>query len=87
MTHRSVVHTIAWKANGGVSALLLRSGPEVPDPSEIAMICKYVIRYGCKGVEQPGIHREICRDAVLGYDERSDEKAICTKLLNTTAER
>ena len=87
MTHRSATHTAAWRANGDVSVLLLRSDPENPDPAEIARVCKYVLCYGCKGVEQPKIQREIWRDAVLGYDERSDAKAICTKLLNTTVAR
>ena len=87
MAHHSVVHTIAWKANGDVSALLFRSVPENPDPSEIDRVCKYVLCYGCKGVEPPKIRREMWRDAVLGYDERSDAKAICTKLLNATAAR
>ena len=87
MTHRSVVHTTARKANGDVSALPLRSVPENPDPSEIARVCKYVLFYGRNGVEQPKIQREIWRDAVLGHDERSDAKAICAKLLNATAAR
>merc|ERR1712112_756904 len=87
MTQHSVIHTIAWKANGDVSVLLMRSGPENPDPAEIARVCKYVLCYGCKGVEQPKIQREIWRDAVLWYDERSDAKAICTKLLNTAVDR
>ena len=87
MAHHSVVHTTAWEASGDVSALLLRPGPDNPDPSEIDRVCKYVLVYGRTGVEQPKIQREIWRDAVLGYDERSDAKAICTKLLNTTAAR
>ena len=42
MTQHSVAHTIAWKANGDVSVLLLRSDPDNPDPAEIARVCKYV---------------------------------------------
>ena len=84
MTHHSVSHTTAWVENGDVIVLLLRSGPEDPDPSEIARVCKYVLRHGRKGVGRPRIHREIWRDAVLGYDERSDAKAICTNRLNAT---
>ena len=36
---------------------------------------------------KPRIQREMWRDAVLVYDERSDAKAICAKLLNTTVAR
>ena len=87
MTHRDVFHTIARKANGDVIALLFRSGPENPDPTEIARICKYALGYGRKGVAKTQIQREIWRDAVLGYDDRGDAKVICAKLLNTTAAR
>ena len=37
--------------------------------------------------EQPEIQRGIWRGAVLGHYERSDEKAICTKILHTTVAR
>ena len=87
MKHRSVFHTIEWKANGDVSVLLLGSGAENPEPSEIARVFRYFLRYGRKGVEQPKIQRDIWRGAVLGYGERSDAKEICTKFLNTTAAR
>ena len=87
MTQHSVIHTIGWKANGDVSVLLLRSDPDDPDPSEIARVCKYVLCYGCKGVEQPKIQRQLWADAVLGSDERCEAKAICTKLLNATVAR
>ena len=42
-TQHSVAHTIAWKANGDVSVLLLRSDPENPDTAGIARVCKYVL--------------------------------------------
>ena len=86
-THRSVPHTIAWKANGDVGGLRLRSDPASPGPSEIASVCKYLLFYGCKCDEQPKIQRQIWRDAVRGYDERCEGNAICTKLQNTTVAR
>ena len=69
MAHRSAAHNSAWKAYGAVSAPPLRSGPENPDPAEIAMVSKYVLRYGRKGDGPPKIHRQLWRDALLGFDE------------------
>ena len=43
MAQCAVFHTIAWGANGDVVVSLARSGPENPDPSEIARVCKYAI--------------------------------------------
>ena len=59
VTQHSAAHTIAWKANGDVSVLLLRPDPENPDPSEVARARKYVLCCGRKGVDQPKIQREI----------------------------
>ena len=87
MTQHSLAHTVGWKANGDVSFLLLQSDPEDPDPAEIARVCKYFLCYGRKGVEQPKIQRRIWKDIALRLDERSEAKAICTKLLNTTVAR
>ena len=82
MTQHSATHTIGWEASGDVSAILLHSDPDGPGPAEIERVCKYVLCYGCKGVEQPKIQRQIWTDAFLGADERCDARALCAKLLN-----
>ena len=87
MAQRSATHTVGWKANGAVAVLLLHSDPNDPDHSKIAMVCKYVLCYGRKGVERPKIHRQIWGDAVLRVDERCEEKALRAKLLNTSVAR
>ena len=83
---RIALYPILLRGGGGIdgSFLLLRSGPANPGPSEIGKVSKYVLCYGRKCVEPPKTHRQIWRDAVLGCDERSGPKVICTKLLNTT---
>ena len=87
MAQKSASRTNARNAYGAVGALLSRSDPENPGTAEIAMSPKYVLRYGRKGVWEPGIQRQIWRGAVLGHDEGIDAKAICPKLLSKTVAR
>ena len=86
MTQHSATHTIGRKANSDVSVLLLHSDPDDPGHAEIARVCKYVPCYGRKG-DQPEIHRQIWKDAVLRLEESCEAKALCAKLLNATVAR
>ena len=54
MAHHYAVHTIAWGANGAVRVPPLRPGPENPDSSEIARVCRYALCCGRKGVGGAG---------------------------------
>ena len=86
-TQHSATHTIGWKAHGAVSVLLLHSDTGDPCRAEIARVCKYVLCYGRRGVEQPKIQRQIWKPAALRVDERCDAKALCAKILDTTSTR
>ena len=72
---RIALYSVLFRGGGGggggggdVGVLLLRLDPENPAPSDIARICKHVIRCGSKGAEQPEIQRLVWSDAVLGRD-------------------
>jgi hypothetical protein len=82
LIQHSQYHTQAWRANGDVSLILSKSGPENPSVDEIIAVEKYITGYACKGNEPTGAIADLFNDMVNCSDENSGSttKSLCTNL-------
>jgi hypothetical protein len=89
LIQHSQYHTQAWRANGDISLILSKSGPENPSVDEIIAVEKYITGYACKGIEPTGAIADLFNDMVNCSDENSGSttKSLCTKLLMGTVKR
>ncbi|CAC5370555.1 unnamed protein product [Mytilus coruscus] len=62
LVQHSQIHTQAWGANGDISLILSKSGPENPSVNESIAIEKYVSVYACKGNEPTGAVADLFND-------------------------
>ena len=89
LVQHSRYHTQAWRANGDISLILSKSGPDNPSAQEILAVEKYITGYACKGNEPTGAVADLFNDMVSSVDESSGSttKSLCTKLLMGTIKR
>ncbi|CAC5413965.1 unnamed protein product [Mytilus coruscus] len=89
LVQHSQIHTQAWRANGDISLILSKSGPDNPSVNEIIAVEKYVSGYACKGNEPTGTVADLFNDMVNSADQTtgSTTKSLCTKLLMGTVKR
>ena len=89
LVQHSQFHTQGWRANGDISLILSRSGPDNPSVVEIMATEKYVSGYACKGNESTGSLVDLFNDMANAADEAAGatSKSLCTKLLTNTVKR
>ena len=89
LVQHSQFHTQGWRANGDISLILSRSGPDNPSVVEIMATEKYVSGYACKGNESTGSLVDLFNDMANAADEAAGatSKSLCTKLLMNTVKR
>jgi hypothetical protein len=64
LVQHSQYHTQAWRANGDISLILSKNGPENPSVDEIIAVEKYITGYACKGNEPTGAIADLFNDMV-----------------------
>jgi hypothetical protein len=89
LVQHSQYHTQAWRANGDISLILSKNGPENPSVDEIIAVEKYITGYACKGNEPTVAIADLFNDMVNCSDENSGSttKSLYTKLLMGTVKR
>lgn len=89
LVQHSQHHTQGWRANGDISLILSKSGPDSPSVDEIIATERYVSGYACKGSESTGSLVDLFNDTANASDKASGAtaKSLCTKLLMDTVKR
>ncbi len=89
LVQHSKYHTQGWRANGDISLIISKSGPDNPSVNEIIATEKYITGYACKGNQPTGALVELFNDLGHSADEASGAtaKSVCTKLLMNTIKR
>ena len=87
MTQHSAAHAMAWKANGDIAIMLLRSDPDNPDPNEVCTVLKYCTAYGTKGADTPGAQKQLFRDVVEAADSDCSGRTTVARMLNAAIGR
>ena len=89
LVQHSQYHTQAWRANGDISLILSKNGPDNPSVDEIIATERYVSGYACKGSDSTGALVNLFNDMANTSDETSGAtaKSLCTKLLMNTVKR
>jgi hypothetical protein len=89
LVQHSQFHTQAWRANGDISLIISKSGPENPSVDDIIATEKYITGYACKGNEPTGAVCDLFNDMANSTDENSGQntKSLCSKLLMGTVKR
>ena len=72
-------HTQGWRANGDISVIFSKSGPDNPSVDEILATEKYITGYACKGGEPTGAVADVFNDLVNCADESTGAtpKSVC----------
>ena len=86
LVQHSQYHTQGWRANGDISLILFKGGPDNPSVDDIIATERYVSGYACKGSESTGALVNLCNDMTNVSDDASGTtaKSLCSKLLMHT---
>ena len=89
LVQHSQYHTQAWRANGNISLIISKNGPDYPSVDEIIASERYVSGYACKGSDSTGALVNLFNDKANTSDETSGAtaKSLCTELLMNTVKR
>ncbi len=80
-------HTQGWRANGDISLILSKNGPDNPSADDIIATEKYITGFACKGNESTGAVVDLFQDIAHSATEIATTKSVCTKLLMHTVKR
>ena len=89
LVQHSRFHTQGWRANGDISLILSKNGPDNPSVNEIIATQKYITGYACKGNQPTGAVADLFNDMVNCADESTGatSKSLVSKLLMGTVKR
>jgi hypothetical protein len=73
LVQHSQFHTQAWRANGDISLIISKSGPENPSVDDIIATEKYITGYACKDNEPTGAVCDLFNDMANSTDENSGQ--------------
>ena len=88
LVQHSRFHTQGWRANGDISLILSKNGPENPSVNEIIATERYITSYACKGNQTTESMSDLFTDmANTDHTSSSTAKSLCTKFLMNTVKR
>ena len=89
LVQHSRYHTQGWRANGDISIIVSKSGPDNPSVDDIIATEEYITGYACKGGQGTGALVDLFNDMVTSTNEDDNitAKSLCTKLLMQTTKR
>ena len=68
LVQHSRYHTQGWRANGDISIILSKNGPQNPSIDEIIATENYITGYACKGNEATGALVDLFNDTISSTD-------------------
>ncbi|KAK3083478.1 hypothetical protein FSP39_023709 [Pinctada imbricata] len=86
LVQHSKYHTQGWRANGDISIILSKNGPDNPSVDEIIATENYITGYACKGNEGTSALNDLFNDTI-NSSENSTVKSVCTSLLMNAVKR